>query len=454
LRIVIPTTGSLGDVQPYLALGLGLQAAGHQVCLATHADFAPLVRGRGLEFFPIAGSSRAWHASEAGQKMLATGANPFAFIRQYARMRQPLWNELMAGGWQACHDADLVVVATTGFLLGHTLAEKRQVPAVAAHYVPATLNRSLANCLFPSAPAWLPGGGAYNYLSHVVAAEIFWQMQREAVNRARREVLGMPPYPFFGPPAARLGRGPGLYGYSPRVVPRPHDWNDNQCVTGYWFLGRPKGWRPAAGLVDFLQSGPPPVVVGFGSMHSRDAQRVTDLVVRALDRCRLRGVLLTGWGGLDDSHQSDRFYVTRAVPHDWLFPRTAAVVHHGGAGTTAAALRAGIPSVVVPFMADQPFWGRQILRLGVGPRPIPYRQLTVPRLAAALKTALGSPAIRRRAAALGRAIRTEDGVASAVEMFHRFLPAPAGWTRDHGRPFPGGLRRKEIFLPQGATVSG
>jgi UDP:flavonoid glycosyltransferase YjiC (YdhE family) len=348
--------------------------------------------------------------------MLISGSNALEFMRQFVRLRVNLMDELMEGCRRACKGADLIVVAGTAFFPGHSAAEKLRAPAVAANYVPITPTRFLATCLLPQVPSWLPGRAVYNLLSHVVVGETFWQLVRQAVNRARADVLGLPPLPWLGPPMHLFRGVPTLYGFSPTVVPRPPDWGANIHVTGYWFLERGPGWQPPPQLIDFLEAGPPPVCVGFGSMLPPSAARITDVVTRALARSGQRGILLTGWGGLASAPGSDRLFVTDSVPHDWLFPQVAAVVHHGGAGTTAAALRAGVPSVVVPFMADQPFWGWRIHTLRAGPRPIPLRQLTAERLAAAIRTAVNDPRVRQRAARLGKHVGGEDGVARAVEV--------------------------------------
>jgi hypothetical protein len=253
-------------------------------------------------------------------------------------------------------------------------------------------------------------------LTYLVGEQVFWLVFRTGVNEARREVLGLPPLPLRAPfPEARRRGAPALYGYSPTVLPKPSDWPDWVRVTGYWFLDRTADWRPAPELVRFLESGPPPVYVGFGSMHARSAPSLTATVVEALRRTGQRGILLSGWGALTDTGLPDGITAVDSVPHDWLFPQTAAVVHHAGAGTTGAGLRAGVPTVAIPFFADQPFWARRVFDLGAGPRPIPLKRLTAERLAGAVQIAVQDESVRARAAEVGEAIRAEDGVAQAVE---------------------------------------
>jgi UDP:flavonoid glycosyltransferase YjiC (YdhE family) len=212
-----------------------------------------------------------------------------------------------------------------------------------------------------------------------------------------------------------------LYCYSPAVVPKPPDWGEHAHVTGYWFLDHPPDWQPPADLVDFLESGPPPIYVGLGSISSRDPEKTSRIVLDSLRQAGQRGVIATGWGGLSQSDLPDEVFVTEAVPHDWLFPRMAAVVHHGGAGTTGAGLRASVPSIIVPVSNDQPFWGRRVKALGAGPAPIPRKRLTADRLAHAICVAVTDEAIRKRAAELGETIRAEDGVANAVRIINQTL---------------------------------
>ncbi len=248
-----------------------------------------------------------------------------------------------------------------------------------------------------------------------------WQGFRAADRRARTQVLGIPPAPFWGPfHADCLQKTPILYGYSPSVIPKPPDWGDNVHVTGYWFLDTDDDWTPPPDLLAFLEAGPPPVYVGFGSMSSRNPEETGRIVLDALERSGQRAVVLAGWGGLQMTNVPDTVFRLESVPFSWLFPRVSAVVHHGGAGTTSAGLKAGVPSIIVPFFGDQPFWGKHVAELGAGPTPIPRRKLTAARLADAIHQAVTDRTMRTSAADLGARIHAEDGVTEAVSVIQRF----------------------------------
>jgi UDP:flavonoid glycosyltransferase YjiC (YdhE family) len=423
MRITIPTTGSHGDVQPYVALGRGLQAAGHRVRLATHADFKDFVRGHGLDFHALEPDGRALHTGDGGDRMVKAGGNAFVFLREFLRMREPLIHGLMHECWLACRDADVILTTSTSPFLGQAAGEELGVPVYRSGLQPADISRFYPSLLFPEPPEWYWDGGLYNWATHSAVALTIWLLWRPHLNAARRDVLGLPPLSVFGPGFNLLWPELHLEGYSPHVVPRPPDWGPAHHLTGFWRLDAPRGWQPPADLVAFLAAGPPPVYVGFGSNANRDAEAVTRLVLRALRRAGVRGVLATGWGGLREVEQSDQFFALEAAPHDWLFPRMAAVVHHGGAGSTAAGLRAGVPSLLIPFTSDQPFWGRRVHRLGVGPRPILRRRLTAERLERGVRRAVEDEGMRARAGALGRLLRAEDGVGQAVDIFQRHVAA-------------------------------
>jgi UDP:flavonoid glycosyltransferase YjiC (YdhE family) len=294
------------------------------------------------------------------------------------------------------------------------LAEKLELPLLQAFVFPFTPTKTFPGVLFPQSLNRF--GGTVNWLSHQLLRQLIWQGSRAGDTAARKQVLNLPVSSFFGPrKSPHLHRYPTLYGFSPSVISKPSDWQ-NTYVTGYWFLDAAPDWTPPSGLVDFLQAGPPPVYIGFGSMGNRNPEETADLVLQALAKTGQRAILLTGWSGMRKENLPDNAYLIDSVPHAWLFPRVAAVVHHGGAGTTAAGLRAGVPTVIVPFFGDQGFWGQRVAALGVGTEPIPRKQLTAERLAQAIQTAVSDRAMRQRAAALGAKIRAEDGIASAVAV--------------------------------------
>jgi UDP:flavonoid glycosyltransferase YjiC (YdhE family) len=194
-------------------------------------------------------------------------------------------------------------------------------------------------------------------------------------------------------------------------------------ITGYWFPDADTEWRPAPELEAFLEGGDPPVYIGFGSMGGRHPEQLARIVLEALAKSGQRGLLLTGWGGMRAIPVPESVFLVDSAPHDRVFPQMAAVVHHGGAGTTAEGLRAGIPSVILPFVVDQPFWGRRVRALGVGPEPIPIKKLTADRLAHAIYTAVTQPQMRRRSAGLGEMIRAEEGAGNAVRIIKQVLGA-------------------------------
>lgn len=418
MRIAIIATGSRGDVQPYVALGKGLVGAGHELRLVTHENFKSLVQSHDVEFWPVEGNVQDIAQSDDMRELLEKG-NFLSIMSLMAKAAQDGAVQLANGGLAACHDTDLILGGMGGVYTGISLAEKFGIPFLQAFLVPFTPTQAFASVLLPG-QVRLPSG-FLKRISHHLTRQVMWQSFRSADRIARREVLDLPDAPFWGPYNSTRTLGtPILYGFSSLVIPPPPDWSDDVHTTGYWFLDTPNEWAPPSELLEFLDSGSPPVCIGFGSMGNRKPEETTELILQALGYANQRAILLSGWGGLKESELPDSVYMIDSVPHSWLFPRVAAVVHHGGVGTTAAGVRAGVPSIIVPFFGDQPFWGNRIAELGVGPKPIPRKKLTPEKLAASIETAVSDPSMRQRASNLGSEIRAENGIANAVAVINNF----------------------------------
>ena len=369
MRIAIIAPGSQGDVQPYVALGNGLKKAGHTVRLVTNLNYETLVNSYGLEFWPVESNMQEIIENERMREVLEKGSL-LASMAQMGKVMKRNALHLTERSLAAGQGMDMVLAGIGGLFIGLPVSEKLGLPFLQAFNVPFTPTRAFPGVFLPRLPNWL--GGSLNRLSHHLTRQIVWQTFRPADKLVRQQVLGLPASSFWGLfNSDRLRHGPILYGFSPSVISPPPDWGSNIHVTGYWFLDPPDDWDPPPALMEFLQAGPAPVYIGFGSMSNRKPEETTDLVLQALKRTKQRAIIFSGWGGLRQSDLPGSVFMVNSIPHSWLFPRVAAVIHHGGAGTTGAGLRAGVPSIVVPFHGDQPFWGRCIAELGVGPVPIP-----------------------------------------------------------------------------------
>ena len=415
MKITIIAPGSRGDVQPYVALGKGLKEAGHTVRILTSQDFQALVTAYDLDFFDLGGNMQA--VAQSMQSLLEQG-NFLKILSIMGKTAQRLAGQAALSGLAACQGSDLIIGGLGGLFVGLALSKKMGIPFMQAYYFPFTPTREFPNALVPLPPGGLPKWA--NRLTHTLAQQMMWQNYRAADSQARRQVLHMAPAPFWGPfPSLQQEKQTILYGYSPQVIPFPNDWGEFIHVTGYWFLDQPARWEPPLDLINFMQYGPPPVYIGFGSMLNSKPGETTDLVLNALARTGQRGVLSVGWGGLKKEALPETVFMIDSIPFSWLFPQMTAVVHHGGAGTTSMGLWAGIPAIVTPFMGDQPFWAQRVYELGVGPRPISLRHLKIDQLAEAIHHAVSDTVMREKAARLGERIRAENGIARAVAVIER-----------------------------------
>ena len=409
MHITLLTYGSRGDVQPFLALALGLQKAGHIVRLAAPGRFADFAALHGVPFAALAGDPEeiSVRFNDAGTNAVRTALT----IRDYV---MTIATQVTRDARASLEGADLVVhsfLFTTG---GHTFAREMGIPDVSVQTFPMFApTRAFPNVALANVPP-----GALSYFTHWLATQVFWHGGNSGTIGFHKKFPQDFPQKLYWPLKQTDDRplSPLVFAYSPTVLPRPSDWTSPHIhIPGYFFLDEPD-YTPPPALTDFLAAGYPPVCVSFGSMVHRDAERIGRAVFESLRRARQRGILLTGWGGWTPDPLPADVFALQSAPHEWLFPRCSVIVHHGGAGTTAAGLRAGVPNVVVPFAGDQPFWGKRVAALGAGPSPIPVKQLDAESLAAALARTITDASIRQRAAEVGEMIRAEDGVGKTVRL--------------------------------------
>jgi len=417
MKITILAIGTRGDVQPMVALGLRLQASGYEVRFAAPEEFESFVRQQELDYFPVRYDIKNMLKCEAGQALLESGTNATKAMINIGKVISPMLSQLGSDCYLACKGSDAVIHSWLGHYLGTSLFEKYKIPTFFAFLQPYHPNQAFPSFLSPIQSNL---GSLLNRTTYLMQDMLRWLSFRTAVNQWRQQELDLPPVGIShlkDNPALRI---PTLYGFSSHFIPKPANWGEHIEMTGYWFLDD-SDWQPPKDLLDFLEAGPPPVCIGFGSMMTANPAATSDIVFKALDRTKQRGLYLTGWGGLELSASTDKIFQTQAIPHSWLFPRMAAVVHHGGCGTTGAGLQAGIPSILTPFAFDQPFWGQRIFEAGLGPKPILMKKLSVEGLAAAINTAVTDKGMQKRAADIGKCIQAEDGLGNAVAAIERFL---------------------------------
>ncbi|KAG8714883.1 Sterol 3-beta-glucosyltransferase [Ceratobasidium sp. 423] len=418
------TIGSRGDVQPYIALCKGLKADGHKVRIATHKEFQSWVEGHGIEFALVGGDP-----AELMRICVENGMFTVSFLREGVQKFRGWIEDLLETSWHACQGTD-VLIESPSAMAGIHIAEALKIPYFRAFTMPWTRTRA-----YPHAFA-VPErkmGGSYNYMSYVMFDQVFWRGISGQVNRWRRQTLKLPSTNLD---KLEQHKVPFLYNFSPTVVPPPLDWYEWIRITGYWFLDDPddsgaKKWTPPADLVKFMDTARHAnrkiVYIGFGSIVVSDPDAMTQCIVEAIKLSGVYAILSKGWSDRLSTKKSNteppptyppQIYPISSVPHDWLFSRIDAACHHGGAGTTGASLRAGIPTIIKPFFGDQFFWSDRVEALGIGSS---VRKLTVENLTAALRAATTDVKQIERAKLVGQSIRAENGVRTAVEAIYRDL---------------------------------
>lgn len=407
MRISIHTLGTRGDVQPYIALARGLIRHGHQVQLAAPAQFQRFVSENGIPFAPLPGEFLALLDTPEGKAAIAGGEGFSAGLKLLKHVR-PLMRRLLDADWAAAQalQPDLLIHHPKSIAAPY-IAQRMGIRAILASPLPGFTPTSA----FPSPMLPFSSLGPFNRISHQLAMRGADFLFGKVLKEWRTQSLGSNAGTSADPAAT-------LYAYSRHVVPVPKDWNQHVLVAGYWFLDDGTSWDMPDDLAGFLAAGEKPVYVGFGSMPAIDPHGLARAIIDGLARAGKRGLLATGGGAIAIRNMPAHVHAIGAAPHDRLFKHVSAALHHGGAGTTGASLRAGLPTIICPFFGDQPFWARRVAQLGAGPEALDRNMLDANALASAF-VQTDSPAMRSKASELGQLIRQEDGVAQAVRFIEQ-----------------------------------
>lgn len=414
MDIAAITIGSRGDVQPFLALGQALSGRGHRLRIATFPRFQADVEKRGFSFFSIHGDE-----DRMMKLLIGEGVSGMAYIDGLTVLLNQNKRQILDDVYAACRGADLILCTFLGSLAYHA-AENLKIPCMRVNFWPA--DRTGDNPM-PGMPA-LPLGGWYNRLTYDLSEIGFSIFTNQELN-GWRAGLGLPKW--GGRSYRTLSGRPveALYAYSEVLAPRPKEWGAHLHLTGFWFLEEQADPPVEEGLLRFLESGEPPLSIGFGSMVGGSFAELQEIVLESLKNTGQRAVLSSGWRKFDKAKLPPNVYGVEAVPHGWLFPRVKAVVHHGGAGTTAAGLRAGKPALVVYFGGDQRFWGDRVRRSGAGPRPVARKGLTVERLTRALEL-LEDARLQQNAREIAKRLSMENGCENACDIIEAYMSRRRG----------------------------
>jgi sterol 3beta-glucosyltransferase len=411
LNVVIMIVGSRGDVQPFIAFGKGLQAAGHRVRLATHVTFRQFVTENGLDFYPLKGNPEHLMNFMVNHPDMIT-LDPMEIKKQKEMMESIYYSTYAAATGLGFHPD--VLISNPPVHVHVHLAQKLQVPLNIMFTMPWSATKDYMHPLAPMQNM------LENKQSYAVVDKMIWVGLGGIMNEFRKSI-GLQALSQGASLVSKL-RVPQTYCMSPHLAPKPTDWGPHIDVVGFWFLDLVTNYKPDKDLLDFLDAGEAPIYIGFGSIVVDNPRKLSENVIEALKISKRRALVSPGWAKLGEGMAlPPTIKLIGAVPHDWLFTKCSGVIHHGGAGTTAAGLKAGCPTLVVPFFGDQPFWGSCVAKMGVGPPPVPYKKLTVENLAEAIAF-LAKGEVRQRAKELGQKLSSENGVQKAVEVFHSRLP--------------------------------
>lgn len=410
MKITMISLGSTGDVRPYMLLGRELHARGHEVTIAAFKPFEQMIHDAGLSFYPISGD-----VVDLMNRLMQPDSVGMNYLKEFEKGIRDIAPQLLDDLLHCAEGAEAIVCTFFGSAF-YSIAEKYDIPCIQTHYFPMDPcpDMPISSAPFRKLGKW------WNVLSYRIGYLListleyrFLSTWRKENDMAKRRVRSTPDYTSGGQDV------PVIYAVSPHLVPRPESWGSNIHMAGFWWDEHPAPYNPPQELADFLNDGEKPVYIGFGSMVSGDMTELAEIIRQAVDQTGVRAVVGLGWGQQKTRDSDNRILYVDSVPHDWLFPHMAAAVHHGGAGTTASSLRNGLPTLVIPFGGDQPFWAERVYEAHCGPKPIPREHLTADLLAERLYELTSTPEYAEKAAQMGEKLRSEHGCANAAALIEQ-----------------------------------
>jgi sterol 3beta-glucosyltransferase len=423
-KITLLTSGTRGDVIPYIALGEGLQDAGYNVRIAAPIGFANLITQRKgevtspLQFSPFEGNPSDLLVEKGDQTPLTLGSNFIHSIQatqKFIKQARPLYRKMLQTAFEACRGSDLLIYGLPT-LWGSHIAEGLKIPAVRALLQPLTPTQEFPSALLPFRFSFR----LTNWLSHWLVTQLTYLSWRSEINHARQNLFQLDSASLLDSSLQNYSAQPlTLNGFSEQIVPRPKDWNEKQIITGYW-RNPPQEWTPPKELLQFIKSSPNPISIGFGSPGTKGFSQTLIMLEKALNLTNTQAILTipSKWHA---EIKSKNIFPIDYVPHDWLYKNVKVAIHHGGAGTTSASLHAGIPTITLPLAIDQFFWGERTRKIGVGPEPIPQRKLTAEKLANAIQASLTDETMKAKAKTVSEKLSQENGIQLAVSQMRKII---------------------------------
>lgn len=418
--ITLLTSGTRGDVLPYIALGEGLQDAGYQVNLAAPIGFANLIQQHKIIFKPFEGNPSDLLVEQGNSTPLTLGKNFIHSIqstKNFMNKARPLYKKMLQTAFEACKDSDIIIHGLPT-LWGSHIAEGLKIPAVRALLQPLAPTNEFASALLPFRFSLR----FINWFSHVITTQLMYLSWRSEINYARQTLFQLASAPLLDSSLQNFSAQPlTLNGFSEQIVPRPQDWNEKQIITGYWRKEvTSKQVNELVEIQKFIESAKNPIAIGFGSPGTKGFSQTLSILEKALTLANAQAILTipSKWHG---EIKSKNIFPVEYISHDWLYKNVKVAIHHGGAGTTSASLHAGIPTITLPLAIDQFFWGERTRKIGVGPKPIPQRKLTAEKLAHAIDIALSDERMKARAKTISEKLSRENGIQVAVSQMREIL---------------------------------